>query len=155
MPTLLLILNLLWVVLGGFISGLAWILAGCIMAITIIGLPWARACFMLARFSFWPFGYDIISRDQLTGREDIGTGTLGTVGNVIWFVLAGWWLALGHIAAAIALAVTIIGIPFAWQHVKLAIASLFPIGKTVVQTDVLWSPIRPQAQPPVRQIAQG
>ncbi len=154
MPTLLLILNLLWVVLGGFISGLAWILAGCIMAITIIGLPWARACFMLARFSFWPFGYDIISRDQLTGREDIGTGTLGTVGNVIWFVLAGWWLALGHIAAAIALAVTIIGIPFAWQHVKLAIASLFPIGKTVVQTDVLWSPIRPQAQP-IRQIAQG
>jgi uncharacterized membrane protein YccF (DUF307 family) len=154
MPTILFILNLLWLVLGGFISGLAWVLAGCIMAITIIGLPWARACFMLARFSFWPFGYDIVARDQLTGQQDLGTGALGTVGNVIWFVLAGWWLAIGHIAAAIALAVTIIGIPFAWQHVKLAIASLFPIGKTVVHTDKLWSPIRPQANQSVRQIAQ-
>jgi uncharacterized membrane protein YccF (DUF307 family) len=151
MPMIFFILNVLWFILGGFIAGLAWILAGLIMAITIIGLPWARSCFMLARFSFWPFGYDIVSRDQLYGREDLGTGTLGTVGNVIWFVLAGWWLAIGHIAAAIGLAVTIIGIPFAWQHVKLAIASLFPVGKTVVHTDKLWTPA-PSVRP--RQIAQ-
>lgn len=77
----------------------------------------------------------------MTGREDLGTGALGAVGNVIWFVLAGWWLAIGHIAAAIGYAVTIIGIPFAWQHVKLAIASLFPVGKTVVSVDRIFAPM--------------
>jgi uncharacterized membrane protein YccF (DUF307 family) len=141
MQLLLFILNIAWFIMGGFLAGLAWLLAGVIMAITIVGLPWARSAFMLARFSFWPFGYDITSRDKLYGEHDIGTGTLGTVGNVIWFVLAGWWLAIGHITAAIALAITVIGIPFAWQHVKLAIASLFPVGKTVVSTDRLWTPI--------------
>ena len=141
MPFIMLLLNILWFALGGFIAGLAWILAGAIMAITIIGIPWARSCFMLARYSFWPFGYDIVSRDKLYGEEDLGTGAIGTIGNVIWFVLAGWWLAIMHISAAIALAITIIGIPFAWAHVKLAIASLFPVGKTVVSTDRLWTPM--------------
>ena len=113
------ILNLIWFILGGWLMGLGWILAGVIMAITIIGLPWARSCFMIARYSFWPFGYDIVSRDQYYGREDIGTGTLGTIGNVIWFVFAGWWLALAHLSLAVCLTFTIIGIPFAWAHVKL------------------------------------
>ncbi len=131
------ILNVLWFVLGGFVAGLAWLLAGVIMALTIVGLPWARSCFMIARYSFWPFGYDLVSRDQYYGREDLGTGTLGAIGNVIWFVFAGWWLALMHISAAIALTFTIIGIPFAWAHVKLAIASLFPIGKSVVPVESL------------------
>jgi uncharacterized membrane protein YccF (DUF307 family) len=154
MPLLILVMNIIWFVLGGFIAGLAWILAGIIMAITIVGLPWARSCFMLARFSFWPFGYDIASRDKLYGRGDMGTGTLGTIGNVIWFVLAGWWLAVMHISAAIALAVTIIGIPFAWQHVKLAIASLFPIGKSVVSTDRLWPSKQdlPRLQHPLQKV---
>lgn len=155
MPIIMFILNVLWFVTGGVIAGLAWILAGVLMAITIVGIPWARSCFMLARFSFWPFGYDIIARDQLYGREDLGTGPLGTLGNVIWFVLAGWWLAIMHVSAAIALAVTIIGIPFAWQHVKLAIASLFPIGKTVVETDRLWSPLNQTVQPPFKQIQKA
>lgn len=132
------IFNIIWFVLGGFFAGLGWILAGIIMAITIVGLPWARSCFMIARYTFWPFGYDIVARDELSGQSDLGTGTLGTVGNVIWFVLAGWWLALAHLSAALAFAVTIIGIPFAWAHVKLAMASLFPVGKTVVSTEVLW-----------------
>ena len=131
------ILNILWFVLGGFIAGLAWILAGIIMAVTIIGLPFVPTCFRLARYTFWPFGYDIVSRDQLTGQSDIGTGAIGTIGNVIWFVFAGWWLALMHISAAIALTISIIGIPFAWAHVKLAIASLFPIGKKVIAVDEL------------------
>jgi uncharacterized membrane protein YccF (DUF307 family) len=139
---MLFILNLLWFVLGGFFAGLGWILAGVIMALTIVGLPWARSCFVIARYTFWPFGYDIVSRDELTGRNDLGTGPLGTIGNVIWFIFAGWWLALMHLAAAVALAITIIGIPFAWAHVKLATASLFPIGKKVVANDVLW-PQRP------------
>jgi uncharacterized membrane protein YccF (DUF307 family) len=142
MQLILFVLNVLWFITGGVIAGLAWVLAGVIMAITIIGLPWARSCFMLARFSFWPFGYDIVARDKLYGREDLGTGGLGLLGNVVWFVLAGWWLALMHIGAAIAYAVTIIGIPFAWQHVKLAVASLFPVGKTVVTTDKLWTPMQ-------------
>lgn len=129
------ILNLLWLILGGWLMGLGWILAGVIMAITIIGLPWARSCFMIARYSFWPFGYDIVSRDEVNGRSDMGTGTLGTIGNVIWFVFAGWWLALAHLSLAVTLAFTIIGIPFAWAHVKLAMASLFPVGKTVVAVD--------------------
>jgi uncharacterized membrane protein YccF (DUF307 family) len=134
---LIFILNILWFVLGGFFAGLGWVLAGVIMAITIVGIPWARSCFMLARYTFWPFGYDIVSREQLYGEPDIGTGVFGTIGNIIWFVLAGWWLAIMHITAAVALAITIIGIPFAWAHVKLALASLFPIGKTVVEVDEL------------------
>jgi uncharacterized membrane protein YccF (DUF307 family) len=141
MPVLMFILNVLWFVTGGVIAGLAWLLAGIIMALTVVGLPWTRSCFMLARFSFWPFGYDIISREVLHGEHDLGTGALGTLGNVIWFVLAGWWLALMHISAAVAYAITVIGIPFAWQHVKLAIASLFPVGKSVVATDRLWTPM--------------
>jgi len=141
------LLNVLWLIFGGFFSGLGWILAGILMAITIIGIPWVRSCFMLASFSFWPFGRDIVSRDELTGREDMGTGALGLIGNVIWFILCGWWLAVGHILLAVALAITIIGIPFALQHVKLALASLFPIGKTVVEYDAIDAARRGQARP--------
>jgi uncharacterized membrane protein YccF (DUF307 family) len=130
-----LILNILWFVLGGALSGLAWVLAGILMAITIVGLPWARSCFMLANFSFWPFGRDVVSRRDLHGRDDLGTGTLGLIGNLIWFVLCGWWLAIWHISAAVGLGITIIGIPFAIQHVKLAVASIFPVGKSVVDYD--------------------
>jgi len=142
-----LLLNILWLIFGGFFAGLGWIIAGILMAITIIGIPWVRSCFMLASFSFWPFGRDIISRDELTGREDIGTGALGLIGNVIWFILCGWWLAVGHILLAVALAITIIGIPFALQHVKLALASLFPIGKTVVEYDAIDATRRGQPRP--------
>jgi len=134
---MILILNILWFILGGFLSGLGWLLAALVMAITIIGLPWARSCFTLAMFSFWPFGRDVVSRKDLTGRDDLGTGTLGLIGNVIWFVLCGWWLALWHIAAAVTLGITIIGIPFALQHLKLALASLLPVGKTVVDYDMI------------------
>ncbi|CAN5428448.1 YccF domain-containing protein [soil metagenome] len=130
-----LLLNILWFVLGGFFVGLAWVLAGILMAITIIGLPWARSAFMLANFTFAPFGREVVSRRDLTGRDDLGTGTLGVIGNVMWFLLCGWWLAVSHIVAAAALGVTIIGIPFAVQHVKLAIASLAPVGMTVVPYD--------------------
>ncbi len=143
---MILILNLIWFVLGGFIAGLGWILAGVIMALTIVGLPWARSCFMIARYTFWPFGYDIVSREDL-GKPDLGTGTLGTIGNVIWFVLAGWWLALAHLTAAMAFAISIIGIPFAWAHVKLALASLVPVGKSVVANDRLWpETFKPQSR---------
>src|ERR1700679_4081873 len=98
-----LILNILWFVLGGgFFAGFAWLIAGLLMIVTIVGIPWARSAFAIASFSFWPFGRVAVDRRQLTGRDDIGTGSLGVIGNVIWFLLAGWWLALAHLMAAVA-----------------------------------------------------
>lgn len=126
------ILNVLWVVLGGFWSALAWFVAALVMAITIIGLPWARAAVNIGIYSFFPFGRTAVRRSEITGQGDIGTGPLGLVGNVIWFVLVGWMLALMHLVTAVLLAVTIIGIPFAWAHLKLAGISLWPIGYTIV-----------------------
>ncbi|WP_404382875.1 YccF domain-containing protein [Caenispirillum salinarum] len=132
-----LILNILWLILGGgLVTALLWFLGAVIMAITIVGLPWARACVTIGAFNLWPFGREAIDRSEVTGRDDIGTSPLGTVGNIIWFVLAGIWLAIGHVTAAIGLALTIIGIPFALQHLKLAYISLFPIGKMVVDREV-------------------
>ncbi len=126
------ILNLIWVILGGWLMGAAWFGAGLIAAISIVGLPWARACFNIALFSLWPFGREAVNRRELTGREDVGTGPLGLIGNIIWFLCFGIWLAIGHLFAALACAVTIIGIPFALQHIKLAGISLMPIGMAVV-----------------------
>ena len=131
-----LILNIVWVVCGGLVMAVLWFLAGVLAAVTVIGLPWARACFNIALFSLWPFGREAIDRKTLTGRVDIGTGVGGMIGNIIWLVVAGIWLALAHLVAAVASAVTIIGIPFAWQHVKLAGMSLAPIGITIVDKHV-------------------
>ncbi len=131
-----LILNIIWVVFGGLIIACLWFFAGIIAAISVIGLPWARACFTIGVFTLWPFGQEAVSRRLLTGREDIGTGPLGLIGNIIWLLVFGIWLALGHIGAAIACAITIIGIPFAWQHLKLAGLSLMPIGVEIVDKHV-------------------
>jgi uncharacterized membrane protein YccF (DUF307 family) len=131
-----LILNLLWVVFGGLWMAIGWLLAALIMAITIVGIPWARAAFNIARYTFLPFGYQAVDREAYRGREDLGTGPLGFLGNLIWLVLAGWWLALGHLITAIGLAITIIGIPFAWAHLKLAGLALWPIGKEIVPREV-------------------
>jgi uncharacterized membrane protein YccF (DUF307 family) len=126
------LLNLIWFVLGGFIMGLGWWVAGLLCAISIVGLPWARACFSLGGFCFFPFGREAIDRRELHGKGDIGTGALGFLGNVIWFFVAGLWLAIGHLGSAVANFATIIGIPFGLQHLKLALYALAPIGKTVV-----------------------
>ncbi len=133
-----LILNVLWVVFGGFIMATLWLLAGIVAAISIVGLPWARACFTIASFSLWPFGREAVNRRDLTGFEDLGTGPLGFLGNIVWLVVFGVWLAIGHLVAAVGCAVTIIGIPFAFQHVKLAGISLMPIGMTVVESGVFY-----------------
>jgi len=106
------------------------------MFISIIGIPWGRAAFNIAVYTFFPFGNEAISRYELTGREDIGTGPLGLIGNVIWFVLAGIWLAIGHLIAGVLCFVTIIGIPFGWAHFKLVEISLAPIGKVIVSKEV-------------------
>ena len=130
------ILNFLWFILGGVLMGLAWWLAGLVAFITIVGIPWGRACFVIGNFAFFPFGKEAISRRDLTGTDDIGTGPLGFVGNVIWFLFAGIWLAIGHVAIAVADFITILGIPFGWQHLKLAGIALAPIGMTVVTKEV-------------------
>ena len=129
--------NVLWLIFGGFLSGLGWMLAGCVTFISILGIPWSKACFVIGSFVFLPFGKEAVSRKELTGKNDIGTGTLGFVGNVIWFVFFGWWLALGHLVSAVVCFVTIIGIPFGIQHIKLALIALAPIGKTVVEKEIL------------------
>jgi uncharacterized membrane protein YccF (DUF307 family) len=131
------LLNVLWIVSGGLWMAVAWVVAAVIMAITIIGLPWTRAAFNIAVYALLPFGQKAVPRDQYSGSEDIGTGPLGLLGNIIWLVLAGWWLALGHLITAFLLAITIIGIPFAWAHLKLAGLALWPIGKMIVPADTV------------------
>jgi uncharacterized membrane protein YccF (DUF307 family) len=130
-----LLLNILWIVFGGAIMAVAWVIAAVIMAITIIGLPWARAALNIALYTLLPFGHKAVPRAEHTGHENIGTGPLGVIGNLIWLVFAGWWLALLHLILAVGWAITIIGIPFAWAHLKLARISLWPIGMMIVPSD--------------------
>ncbi|AOW15431.1 hypothetical protein LPB72_15975 [Hydrogenophaga crassostreae] len=128
--------NFLWFILGGVLMGLGWWLVGALAFLTIVGAPWGRACFVIGKFAFFPFGQEAISRKELTRQGDIGTSPFGTVGNIIWFVFAGVWLAIGHVISAVTLALTIIGIPFALQHLKLAGIALAPIGQTIVSKEV-------------------
>lgn len=121
-----LILNILWIIFGGLVMALAWLIAAVLMAITIIGLPWTPAALRIAWYTLLPFGQTVIDRDD---------GPVSLIGNIIWFILAGWWLALGHLLIAIPLAVTIIGIPFAWAHLKLAMLSIAPVGKAIVPNE--------------------
>ena len=88
------LLNVIWIVCGGLWMAIGWVIAGVIMAITIIGLPWARAAFNIAAYTLLPFGQKAVRRDSLTGRTDIGTGPLGLIGNLIWLLLAGWWISM-------------------------------------------------------------
>lgn len=135
MSALSLLLNVLWIVFGGLEMAVGWMIAGIVMAITIVGLPWARAAFNIAFYTLLPFGQKAVSRAEYTGHEDIGTGPLGLIGNIVWLVFAGWWLALGHVIIGFLFAVTIIGIPFAWAHLKLAGLALWPIGMMIVPSE--------------------
>lgn len=127
-----LVLNVLWLVFGGVWMAAAWVLAAIIMALTIVGLPWARSALEIAHYTLLPFGNRVISRESYERQASLATGPLGVLGNVIWLVLAGWWLALGHLITAVGWAITIVGLPFAWAHLKLAGLALWPIGRTVV-----------------------
>jgi uncharacterized membrane protein YccF (DUF307 family) len=121
------LLNILWLIFGGLVAAVAWVIAGLIMAITIIGIPWCFAAFRIALYTFLPFGQEMRSRPD--------AGVLSVLGNIVWFVFAGWWLAIMHLILALGLALTIIGIPFAWAHLKLAGASLAPVGTEIVPRD--------------------
>jgi uncharacterized membrane protein YccF (DUF307 family) len=120
------LLNVVWLVLQGWILALAYALAGLIACLLVITIPFGIASFRLAGFVVWPFG-------RTTVRAP-GAGVASALGNVLWFVFAGWWLALIHIVAGIGFCVTIIGIPFGVASFKLATVGLFPLGKRVVET---------------------
>ena len=124
MSPLSLVLNIVWLVCGGLAAAFAWLIAAALMAITIIGLPWSFGALRIALYTLLPFGQEMRSRPD--------AGLLSTLGNIVWFVVAGWWLAIIHLVLAMALAITIIGLPFAWAHLKLAGASLAPVGKEIV-----------------------
>nr|WP_086940489.1 YccF domain-containing protein [Thaumasiovibrio occultus] len=146
--------NLIWFIFGGIIMGLMWSLFGLIAFVTVVGIPWGRACFVMAGFSFFPFGREAIARNELSQKDDVGTGGLGLIGNIIWFIFAGLWLAIGHLSSAIICFITIIGIPFGIQHLKLAGISIAPIGKTVVSKEVATAARMANAKQTVAELRQ-
>jgi len=128
--------NIIWILFGGLWLALSWWITAIIMIVFIVTIPWAKAAFELGTFSLMPFGKTVIDRSEISGKKDIGTGTLGTIGNVIWLLLAGIWLAIANLIVGALFSITIIGIPFGIQCFKLAKASLMPIGKQIVDIDV-------------------
>jgi uncharacterized membrane protein YccF (DUF307 family) len=121
------LLNIIWLLLCGIWLALGYALAGIICCILIVTIPFGLAAFRIADFSLWPFGR------QLVKRADAGVASI--IGNIIWIIFAGWWLALAHIVTAVALAVTIIGIPLAVANLKLIPVSLVPLGRVIVPAD--------------------
>ncbi|QUG99924.1 YccF domain-containing protein [Saccharopolyspora erythraea] len=122
-----LLLNIVWLIFGGLLMALGYVVAGAVLAITVVGIPFAIASFRMANFALWPFGRRLV--------DEPDAGAFSTVGNVLWVVLAGWWLALGHIVTGLAQCVTIIGIPLGIANFKLVPVSLFPLGKRIVDAD--------------------
>ncbi|MGX2996693.1 YccF domain-containing protein [Streptomyces sp. JNUCC 64] len=121
------ILNIIWLVLSGFWLFLGYLLAAFLLCITIIGIPFAVAALRIGVYALWPFGQRVVERP--------GAGAPSCVGNVLWLVLAGWWLALAHIVTGVLQCVTIIGIPLGLANFKLIPVSLMPLGKEIVSTD--------------------
>jgi uncharacterized membrane protein YccF (DUF307 family) len=119
-----LLLNIIWFVLAGLWSAIAWCLAGILMCLLIITIPFGLQAFKIASFTIWPFGRTLVKRPD--------AGAASAVGNVIWFILAGWWLAAVHLVTSVVLALTIIGIPLAMANLKLVMVSLLPFGREIV-----------------------
>ena len=137
--------NLLWVLPLGLIMSIGWVIAGVFMYLIVIGIPWGKSCFVIAKFTLLPFGKEAISRKELTGDPDIGSGAWGTIANILWLPL-GICLALGHVISGLIRAITIIGIPFAIQEWKIAGLALAPVGKTIVPKEVAEEARRRNAQ---------
>ena len=121
------LLNIIWLVLCGIWMAIAYVLAGIICCILIITIPFGIASFRIANYALWPFGRTIIRRDT--------AGVGSTLGNIIWIIFAGIWLAIAHVITGIALCITIIGIPLGIANFKMIPISLAPLGKDVVSTD--------------------
>ncbi|GLY51995.1 YccF domain-containing protein [Lentzea sp. NBRC 102530] len=120
-----LILNVIWLVLAGFWMAVGYAVAGIICCILIITIPWGIASFRIANYALWPFGREVVDKP--------GAGAGSLLGNIIWIVVAGFWLAIGHIVTGIALCVTIIGIPLGVANFKLVKVSLVPLGKEIIE----------------------
>jgi len=118
------LLNIIWLVLSGFWLFLGYAVAALLMFILIVTIPWGIAAWRIGVYSLWPFGKTVVDKPN--------AGVWSVLGNIIWVLLAGWWLALVHIASALALAITIIGIPFAWANLKMVPVALLPLGKDIV-----------------------
>ncbi|MEU7424403.1 YccF domain-containing protein [Streptomyces sp. NPDC040750] len=127
MKVLNLLLNILWLVFCGFWMALGYLVAALICFVLIITIPFGIASLRIAGFVLWPFGRTTVDRP--------GAGAGSFVGNVIWVVFAGWWLALAHLVTSIPLFLSIIGIPFGWANLKLLPISLMPLGREIVATD--------------------
>jgi uncharacterized membrane protein YccF (DUF307 family) len=121
------LLNLIWLVLAGFWLAVGYVVAGLICCILIVTIPFGIASFRIAGYALWPFGRTVVD------KRSAGAGSV--LGNIIWVIVAGWWLALGHLASGIALCVTIIGIPLGLANFKLIPVSLLPLGKEIVPSD--------------------
>ena len=128
--------NFIWIILGGWVNFIFGSILTLVFFISIIGIPWGRAFWVITKFMTAPFGKQIINRKDLTQQEDIGTSGWGTAGNVIWFILLGWWIAIAEALCGVVLCVTIIGIPFGIQRFKIAGLWLSPIGKAIVSNEV-------------------
>jgi uncharacterized membrane protein YccF (DUF307 family) len=122
-----LLLNVIWLVFGGLVLALGYAIVALVMFILIITIPFGIAAARIALFCLWPFGRTLVR------RPDAGTGSV--IGNVIWFVLAGWWLALGHLVTGVLMCLTIIGIPLGLANFKLIPVSLTPFGRDIVDVD--------------------
>jgi len=121
------LLNVIWLVFGGFFLALGYAVAGIVCFVLIVTIPFGLASFRMASYCLWPFGRTTVPRPS--------AGVLSVLGNIIWFIVAGWWLALGHIVSAILQFITIIGIPLALANLKLVPVSLFPLGHQIVDSD--------------------
>ena len=121
------LLNLIWLVLAGFWLAIGYAIAGIICCVLIVTIPFGIASFRIAGYTLWPFGRTVVD------KRSAGAGAL--LGNLIWIVFAGWWLALGHLATGIALCLTVIGIPLGVANFKLIPVSLLPLGKEIVPTN--------------------
>ncbi|WP_028476147.1 YccF domain-containing protein [Nocardia sp. CNY236] len=134
MKPIQLVLNVLWLVFAGFWLALGYIAAGIICFLLIVTIPFGIASFRIATYVLWPFGRTTVA------KPDAGAGSL--IGNVIWLIVAGWWLALGHLLTSIPLFVSIIGIPFGWANLKLIPLSLLPLGREIVDSDQAFASYR-------------
>jgi uncharacterized membrane protein YccF (DUF307 family) len=121
------LLNVIWLVLSGFWMFLGYMAAGVLLCLLILTIPWGIASFRIGLYALWPFGRTIVS------KPTAGLGSF--LGNVVWVVLAGWWLALGHIVTGVAMCLTIIGIPLGLASFKMVPVSLMPLGKDIVPVD--------------------
>ena len=126
------LLNIIWVVLSGFWLFLGYVAAGILLCILIVTIPWGVASFRIAVYALWPFGRTVVS------KPTAGVGSF--LGNVVWVILAGIWLAIAHVVTGLALCVTIIGIPFGIANFKMIPISLAPLGKQIVDLDATDQP---------------